>query len=227
MVLVRLILELERLERHVVEPRRLLVRGGLAGPVTGAHRVVDGLVDVAARRGLEPVERELGEVRVGLAARQLLERLSDLAVHPDPARRAELAVERLADERVRELVRARRSGSLAHDLPVERLVEQVEHAVLVVARDLRDDVDREAAGHRGRDGEHRVAVLGQVVSRRPMTSRTPSGRFSATPSAVPIHRPSTRRIAPVSTRCRRISATKNGLPSVSRKMCRRTRSGVS
>jgi len=25
------------------------------------------------------------------------------------------------------------------------------------------------------------------LSRRPITSRTPSGRFSATPSAVPIH----------------------------------------
>ena len=54
-VLVGGVVELERLQREVVGARGFLVRGRRRGPATRARRVVDGLVDVAARSGLERV----------------------------------------------------------------------------------------------------------------------------------------------------------------------------
>ena len=48
--------ELEGLEGEIVRPRRFLVGGRRRRPIAGTRRVVDRLVDVAARRGLERVD---------------------------------------------------------------------------------------------------------------------------------------------------------------------------
>ena len=93
----------------VGEPRERLLRGDDA--------VVHGALGVAARARREEVAGELGGVRVVVAAVQLDERLPGAAVQELAPHRRRPAVQRLADERVRELdrspaARRPRSGGL-------------------------------------------------------------------------------------------------------------------
>src|SRR5262245_35136532 len=68
------LLDLQALERHPLQARRILVpvegRGAIACPA----RVVDRLIDVSPGCGLEEVERELGEMRLGVGRVELLQR---------------------------------------------------------------------------------------------------------------------------------------------------------
>ena len=73
-----------------------------------AHRVVDRLRELARGRRDEEVVRELGDVRLGIGGVELLEREPDGAVQEAAALRAEVVVERLADEAVGEAVGADR-----------------------------------------------------------------------------------------------------------------------
>ena len=57
------------------------------------------ILDIAARRGFREVVRQLRQVALRV---QLLQRLADLAVEADAAGRAQLLVQRLADQGVRE-----------------------------------------------------------------------------------------------------------------------------
>ena len=112
------------------------VAQGVAGCERGERgvacpaRVVDRLVEVDRLRGAEPVARELADSQTGPVAAELLERLRDLAVRPRPAGRAELLVERVLDERVREVVATRRIGELAHQRRRGGRVKDVEQIVL-------------------------------------------------------------------------------------------------
>jgi hypothetical protein len=64
------------------------------------------------------------------------DRLSDLSMKARAARRVDLVVERLADERVTELVEGARAVLLfPDDLRCERLVEEIEQRVFVLLGD--------------------------------------------------------------------------------------------
>src|SRR5438067_593038 len=92
-------LHLVGLERLAVEVRRLFVGHDAERPVGGGGRVLDRAVQLLR---LEEVARELLEMRLPVVAAELLDHLRDPPVEPYPAGHAELLVERVADERVRE-----------------------------------------------------------------------------------------------------------------------------
>ena len=83
--------------------RALEVLGGLLvgeqrqRPLAGADGVVDRLLEVAGGRRDEVVVRELGDVRLGVGAVELLERGADRAMQDAAALRPDVVVERLAD----------------------------------------------------------------------------------------------------------------------------------
>ena len=52
-------------------------------------------------------------------------------------------------------------ASLAQDLTPERLLEEVEHVILVGIEHTADHLEREPAGHRGTDRQHPVAVVAE------------------------------------------------------------------
>ena len=68
--------------------------------------------------------RELGEVRLGVGGVQLLEREADGAVQQAAALRAEVVVERLADQPVREAVGAQRRRPLDEHAAADGLAER-------------------------------------------------------------------------------------------------------
>ena len=182
----------------------------------GAGRVVHRLVGHARGRGLAEVVRELGDHLAEFAGVRRLDRLGDLAVGPDAAGGRELLEQRRAHERVPEAVAV--EPDLVDEPGGAGAVEQIERVVLVDARDV---------------GEHRHVELlrrspprptaARCVSsssremRRPTTSRTPSGRPTSASVRSLVQRPSRTTSAPLSTRWRTISPTKNGLPPVSAK----------
>src|SRR5262245_47289477 len=92
--------ELERLQRHIVEPCRLLVGKGVGRTIAGTRRVVDGLLGLSSRRRLKEVVGEVRERLTRSAVGQSFERIADAPVEPYAARRGQLAVQRLADQRV-------------------------------------------------------------------------------------------------------------------------------
>ncbi len=91
----------------------------------GAERDVDRGRRVAARRGREPVGRELAEARRVVPVERL-ERVGDRAVQPHAPGEAQLLVDRLADERVGEAVAAGPRAVLADELRCGRLLDGLE-----------------------------------------------------------------------------------------------------
>ena len=88
-------------------------------------------------------------------------------MHADTAGCAQLGVERLADQRVVELVGARLVPAFPQDLPIERLVEEIEHGIFVGAEHPAHDLEREPARHRGADREHLVALVAEAREAAP------------------------------------------------------------
>ena len=103
---------------------RLLVGDELHRPLAGAHGVVDRLRQLAGRRGDEEVMRELRDVRLRVGAVLVLEREADVAVQAATAVRADVVVERLADEAVGEPVRAERRRAFDDDAELDGLAER-------------------------------------------------------------------------------------------------------
>src|SRR4051794_41469053 len=94
----------------------------------------------------------------------MLDRLGDAAMEAHALRHAELLVERLADERVREHEPERaRLARVRDDALALGLLEQLEHTVARQLRHQLDYLDAELAAHRARHGQHTVAVLAQAV----------------------------------------------------------------
>jgi hypothetical protein len=107
------------------------------------------------------VIRQLRQARLELHRVECLGRLGDPAVQAQPAGGADLLVERLADQRVREAIAPRGRGKIADDPRALRLLEKLEHGVLRQLAHLREHGQLELApDHRG-DAEHAVALLGQ------------------------------------------------------------------
>ena len=105
----------------VEQVRRALVGQRREGLVPRALGVIERLARIADRRGLDEVVGQLG-----LAGRSALERVAHRAVQPRPAGRGQVAVERLADQPVREAERARGPGRLLDELHGQRVVEALE-----------------------------------------------------------------------------------------------------
>src|SRR5262249_61474877 len=89
-LLIRPLLELQRLDRPLVVDGGVLIRELRVRAVAGARGVVDGLGDVPARQRLEEVVRQLREVRSGIARVERLEHLADAVVAADALQRAPL-----------------------------------------------------------------------------------------------------------------------------------------
>ena len=155
--------EVERVERQVVQPGRLLVREQRECPLAGLPRIVDGLVELARGHG---VVGELGEVRPGRVAVQTLQRLHGQPVQPDAPGRRQAFVERVADQDMREPQTPRRPGDVAHEPRSHRLVERLEQRVISGAAHRREHAAREFATEDGCELEHAVA-LGREVRQAP------------------------------------------------------------
>ena len=108
------------LQRSLEVRRRLLVGEEPERTLAGSHGVLDRLLQLAHRRGDEEVMGKLGEMRLGIGAVEILERQADLAVQQAAALRAEVVVERVSDEPVREAVDAQRRGALDEHARADR-----------------------------------------------------------------------------------------------------------
>ena len=114
----------ERLQAALVMGRGLLVAQASGCLASRGERVSDGLVGLAVGCGLREVIRERLDVRSRLDER--LEGLSDLAMKAYPSGRAELLVERLAHERMREHVLT--TSGFGEQSGGDGLIQRVEHA---------------------------------------------------------------------------------------------------
>ena len=155
-LLVQRLRELERFQRHPVEPRGLLVGEQRERAISGAPGVAEAPVEVPSG---DRVVRELGQVGSGLVAVERLERLDRQPVQPDAAGGSEPFVERVADEDVREAKATRPVGNVGDDAGGQRLVEQCR-----AARPLRHPPCERA--RRGR-------TRGRSRMRAPASGRTP------------------------------------------------------
>ena len=155
-------------------------------------------------------------MRVEIGRVPRLERLADLPVHADPAIRGELLVERGAHERVRERVPAASARHLAD----ESATASPRRARRTARRRVGPPALRRSRGRTSGRSPPPPRAPGSPSSerresRRPTTSRMPSGMPSSPMPAAAVQRPSCCTIAPDSARWRSTSPTKNGLPSVS------------
>ena len=110
----------ERVGRSERGQRRV---GGLSG-------VLDGSCQVDGLGGVEPVAGQFAHTCTGPVAAKVLQRLGHHSVRPRPAVRAQVLVQRVLDERVREVVTPVRIGHLAHQRHRRRCFEDVEQVVL-------------------------------------------------------------------------------------------------
>jgi hypothetical protein len=145
--------ELEGIETHPVEASRLLVGDQRHGLVSGPGRVVNRLVDIAARRRLEGVIGELGEMRIALGAVELLERLDRTPVKPQALATGEIAVEAVSDQRMREPKAAAANGDIDDDSRRLRLVEQVEQPLMGLLADPLERIEPELSAEDRGDRE--------------------------------------------------------------------------
>ena len=143
-------LELERLERHVVEPRGFFVRQRVGCTVSSTRRVIDRLVRGVGRCGLDEVIGEVRERRVGPSLRQSFDRLADAPVEPYAPRRRQLAVERLANECVHEGRSCPAARHFCDQLRLHGFVDGVEQPTLRQVAERFEHLDVEfAADHSG------------------------------------------------------------------------------
>ncbi len=147
--------------------RALEVLGGLLvgdereRALARADGVVDRLGQLARRRRDEEVVRELGDARLGIGGVELLQDEADLAVQQPAALRAEVVVERLADQPVREAVRAERRRPLGDHAAVDGLAERVVELAGVAAADALQRVDAKLAPDHRRGVEQLERAVGQ------------------------------------------------------------------
>ncbi len=129
------------------------LRGGPLG-------VGDGAVGRPRPGGAE-VPCQLREPRIGTRLVDALDRLADPQVRPRAPGRRELALERGAQQRVRERVAAGRARDLHQQRAAHGRVEDVEQLVLGQAGDRLEQVEVEVAADQRGDAEHGAGVLGQ------------------------------------------------------------------
>jgi hypothetical protein len=106
------------------------------------------------------VQREPRDPSVGVGGVGVLDRLCGTRMQPLPARRAQRAIERLADQRVGERV-DRCFLLLDHEPRPERLLQRADDGVLVDAGHDRQQPERELVAQDGGLCEHAAAGLRQ------------------------------------------------------------------
>ena len=122
-------LELERLERHVVEPCRFFVRQCVGRTIARASCVVDRFVGDIGRRGLNEVVGQIREWRIGPSLRQTFDRLAHAPVEPYATCRRQFPVQRLANERVHKAEPAGSNRRFGDQLRLNPFVDGVEEAI--------------------------------------------------------------------------------------------------
>ena len=153
----------ERREGHAEEPGGLLVREQMRCALAGQPCVGGGALGVADRQRLEEMVRELGEVRLRVIGVELLERRCDPAVQREAATRAQLVVQGVANQGVRE---AQAPGSARHvddDARRGRLVEQLEDVPAGAFAHPLERIDPELATEDRRHDQELVAILREVA----------------------------------------------------------------
>ena len=173
---------------------RLLARVNAGRRPRRAHVVLEAPPVVAGRR--EVVGERGGDVveRVGV---QGLERLARAPVQPRPPGGRQLAVDRLADQRVREAIPADRVGRLDQHALGQGIVHGLEQSLAVEAGDPLERVEVELGPEHGRGGQRGPLELVQA----PHPAQQEVLDASGTPASSSA---SGRRTS---------SSTKNGLPS--------------
>ena len=137
---------------------RELIERALARPA----RVVDGLRGLVRRRRAAPVMGQLGDPIARVVPAHLLERLPDPGMEPGAPRPAQVLVEGVIDQRVREGEAPDRTRLVDHRSS-RGLLEQVEQRVLVGLEHACEEIDVEvAADHRGH-GKRLAARLAQPL----------------------------------------------------------------
>jgi hypothetical protein len=154
-------LQRERPERTLEVDHRVAVRGQRGGGAPRAHGVVERLRAGAERRRVEVVDRQRRIGRRRLRMRRF-ERHRDAPVQLGARRGAELAVEHLADERVREAERARRVV-LLDDAERGRRVDPCEHRLGGLLRRALEQPDVELAPDDGGQAEQRARIVRQRI----------------------------------------------------------------
>ena len=149
------------LGRHEVqgnaqERRRVVVGVRRLRRLCGGERGRDAALRTRHRRAPVEVVRDVGDA-LGAA---LFHRLRDPAVEADLPRRVQLRVERVADERVGEVIRVDFTRR-AEELGRERLVERVEGGSLVDTGRTRRDVEAGDALEGRRHRQEPVGDLGE------------------------------------------------------------------
>ena len=135
--------QVERLQRELVEARRLLVGEELESSSTSASRVVERLLDVSAGRGLEEVIRELGEVGLGIPLVQAFECFARTSMELSAPHRGQLVVERLADQGVSEAEMTVCSRNRRQHLRGDRFIEDIEELVRAQFTQVLESVELE------------------------------------------------------------------------------------
>ena len=149
----------ERLERHLVQARGLLVGEDAGRALGGALGVLDRLRRAAGRRREREVVRQLGQRRLRRLRFELLERLGHAQVQSRPARGGEAVVERLADQRVGEAAAAVDARHLGDHVRRYALLDHLVDLVLVEIADSLEHLDPELAAHHGRRGQQLARAL--------------------------------------------------------------------
>ena len=156
------LLQLERLQRQLVQARRLFVREKLERAIAGALRVPESLVEVSARGSLEEVMGKLGQMRFLILRVERLERLAGASMQLHPPGSRQPFVKGLADQRMPEPQASPRAWHRRQHTSCDRLVEQVEQFVRGDLGQPLQGIERELAAEHGGEREHDHALLGQA-----------------------------------------------------------------
>ena len=178
--------QVEDAQPRVEQVGRLLVGERAQRLVAGALGVVEGAQGVARRGRLDEVVGELEQPGPAGAGARALERLTDGPVQPGATDRAEVAVERVADEAVGEAERPRLARRLGQQVQRERLVEALEHLGPRDAGGALERRDPEAAARDGGDleglarlGAQRLQAAADRVAHAVGQRQTGAGRAAA------------------------------------------------
>ena len=119
---------------------RILVRQQPQRSSPGTDRVLDGLLHAGHRCGLEEVMCKRREMRLGIGPVAFLEEISDLLMHANALRRAEIVVEGFLDQRVREDVAAKSSMKRPDDPRIgggdDRLEQRLDRNIRHLPQDV-------------------------------------------------------------------------------------------
>ena len=155
--------DIHRLERQAVIACRFFMSQQCIGALRGLLGVMDRARGIAARQRGPIVIGERGElIRRGIAM-NLLDRAADLQMQPAATRRRDLVIQRLAEQRVPEVIAPGFVEGLDH-ARLQRLFERTDACVLLHVVDGADEqTDVEGASDHRCAGEHLIGEWRQTI----------------------------------------------------------------